>query len=90
MAKPVTPEELATIKKCLKTSGKCDLGKGSEATIDVAESEDINNPYHSSLRAIYILMSIREPTVKSITLLPGQLRRAGRAVELPQPHQPGR
>ncbi|MFL5843518.1 MAG: substrate-binding domain-containing protein [Solirubrobacteraceae bacterium] len=65
MAKPVTADEIAKIKECLGQA-KCDLGK-PDATLDVAESEDINNPYHSSLRAIYILMSIREPAVKSIS-----------------------
>jgi hypothetical protein len=66
MAAPVTPEEQSKIEECLKASGKCDLGK-PDATIEVAESEDINNPYHQSLRAIYILMAIREPSVKSIS-----------------------
>lgn len=67
-AKPVTEEEKAVIERCLKTSGKCDLGKTNpEAKLDVAESEDTDNPYYKSVRAIYLLQALREPSVKSMT-----------------------
>jgi ABC-type sugar transport system substrate-binding protein len=67
-APPPTAAEKATIDRCLKTSGKCDLGKsGSAATLNFAESEDIDNAYTKEMRAVYLLQAIREPSIKSVT-----------------------
>jgi len=67
-AAPPTDAEKATIKKCLGTSGQCDLGKTNpEAKLKVAQTEDIDNPYTKVMRAVYLLQAIREPAVKSIS-----------------------
>ncbi|WP_259314483.1 substrate-binding domain-containing protein [Capillimicrobium parvum] len=66
-AKPITSEEKKVIERCLTTSGVCDLGKTNpEAKLAVAESEDTDNPYYKSVRAVYLLQALREPTVKSV------------------------
>jgi hypothetical protein len=64
-AKPVTPAEQAIVARCLKATGACDVGHPN-GTINVAESEDTNNDYYKTVRAMDILMAAREPTVKSI------------------------
>ena len=67
-APPPTAAEKAVISRCLKTSGRCDLGKKSpEATLNFAESEDIDNAYTKEIRAVYLLQAVREPAVKSVT-----------------------
>jgi ABC-type sugar transport system substrate-binding protein len=65
-ANPVTPAEAAVVARCLKTTGACDVGHPN-GTINVAESEDTNNDYYKSVRAMYILMATREPAVKTIS-----------------------
>jgi hypothetical protein len=67
-APPPTAAEKAVIYRCLKTSGKCDLGKtDSAATLDYAESEDIDNAYTKEMRAVYLLQALREPAIRSVT-----------------------
>lgn len=67
-APPPTAAEKAVIFRCLKTSGKCDLGKtDSAATLNFAESEDIDNAYTKEMRAVYLLQAIREPAIKTVT-----------------------
>jgi Periplasmic binding protein domain len=67
-APPPTAAEKAVIYRCLKTSGKCDLGKSdAAATLDLAESEDIDNAYTKEMRAVYLLQALREPAIKSVT-----------------------
>jgi ABC-type sugar transport system substrate-binding protein len=65
-AKPVTPAESAIVARCLKTTGACSVGHPN-GTLNVAESEDTNNDYYKTVRAMYILMAIREPAVKTIS-----------------------
>jgi ABC-type sugar transport system substrate-binding protein len=65
-AKPVTAQEEAIVARCLKTTGPCSVGHPN-GTINVAESEDTNNDYYKTVRAMDILMAIREPAVKTIT-----------------------
>ncbi len=64
-AKPVTAAEQAIVAKCLQASGPCDVGHPN-GTINVAESEDTNNDYYKTVRAMDILMAAREPAVKTI------------------------
>jgi ABC-type sugar transport system substrate-binding protein len=67
-AKPITAAEKKVIERCLKTTGKCDLGKKNpEAKLNVADSEDQQNPYWVAARPGVLLMALREPAVKSVT-----------------------
>jgi hypothetical protein len=65
-AKPVTAQESAIVARCLKTTGACPVGHPN-GTINVAESEDTNNDYYKTVRAMDILMATREPAVKTIS-----------------------
>lgn len=65
-AKPVTAQEKATIVRCLKTTGPCNLDH-PQGTIKLVEAEESNNDFYTTARAENILMAIREPAVKTIT-----------------------
>jgi Periplasmic binding protein domain len=75
LAKPVSAEEKAVIERCLKTTGVCDLEKtGSEATLNVAESEDTPSVYYNKeQRPITLLMALRLPQVKSVSYTQAEL-----------------